>query len=962
MLHDHSQGRKSIRAPATRLGRVHPAGASSESLDDALAAALARHLTPAELCDITCALLHRRLAAPVAVWVQREGGLTLCAQRGHDLILERRARVEASALVEPLGEVGAAALLVAGPGAEAHVATLRRAASMLGDALGGVPPETGQPAGGRWLWQAFARLAEAREHGAVLSVVARAIGSALGLACVQVGEIVEGELVLAQTWLRDERARDLALEGPALAALAEAGEYERTVDLAGCRLGLPLRTSTGTHGYLAGKGGRGALPAEVVDDSALLVAHAAVALESLRAFERKEAEAATDALTGLANHRSFHETMRGLVAARPAGFALVLADIDDFKELNDTRGHVAGDDALHEVGALLRRGMRPADSVFRIGGEEFALLLPETTKANARTVCRRLQRSLAGIDLGGWRLTLSFGVASWPDDGSDLRDLLQAADAALYEAKRLGKDRITFADERLIARRSPTMSARTRRSFEQMRHLQTLSRTLSAAQRPADVARSLLRVLRETLPHDRAAVWVRAGDDVGETPIASTGTRKRRALRELRPRALEAMLGGQALLADLPGGTLLAAPLVGEHATVGALVLVADGEARFDRDDVRLLEVMAHVAGLAFQNAVLHEQAAEERARTQVLLDLARELAHSATPDTIGEALTRAVADRVPCDRCSLWLFENGDSVRCGVAGPAAHDAGAERYERDRSLESELRLARGETVVSSANERGIPPGCRYPQAALSADVPVQLHGALVGTLSLLRLGGAPFAPAELALLEGMALQAALALDGQRIASELETSFLATIDALVRALEAQDMYTSGHALSIADLARRVGRVLGLDPTALRDVEHAAVLHDIGKIGIPSELLRKRGPLSTGEREHMRSHPEIGARILEPVERLRQLAPLVRFSHECWDGSGYPDGLAGEQIPLGARIISVCDAFDAMVSDRPYRGGRTTAEALAELRTHSGTQFDPAVVEAFEQAVRDHRSAA
>ena len=313
------------------------------------------------------------------------------------------------------------------------------------------------------------------------------------------------------------------------------------------------------------------------------------------------------------------------------------------------------------------------------------------------------------------------------------------------------------------------------------------------------------------------------------------------------------------------------------------------------------------------------------------------------------------------CDRCSLWLYENGDSVRCGVAGPAAHEAGVERYERDRSLESELRLARGETVVGIANDRGVPPGSHYPPAALSADVPVQLHGALVGTLSLLRLAGTPFATAELALLEGMALQAALALDGQRIASELETSFLATIDALVRALEAQDMYTSGHALSIADLARRVGRVVGLDAAALRDVEHAAVLHDIGKIGIPSELLRKRGPLSSGEREHMRAPPR--DRGAHP--RAGRAAP--RSSRRSCASRTSAGTAAGIRTGSRARRSRSARASSrsAMRSTRwsrtaPTAAAAVTSEALEELRSHAGTQFDPAVVEAFEQAVRDHRT--
>ena len=224
-----------------------------------------------------------------------------CARSGATTGSSSGARASSpGALVEPLGTAGSAALLVAGPGAEAHADRCGARPRCSATRSAASRPTPGSPPGGRWLWQAFARLAEAREHGAVLSVVARAIGSALGLACVQVGEIVEGELALAQTWLRDERSRERALDGPALAALADG----RRVRAQRRSRRLPARPAAAhVDGYARLprrlRRRRAPLPADVVDDSALLVAHAAVALESLRAFERKESEAATDALTGL---------------------------------------------------------------------------------------------------------------------------------------------------------------------------------------------------------------------------------------------------------------------------------------------------------------------------------------------------------------------------------------------------------------------------------------------------------------------------------------------------------------------------------------------------------------------------------------------------------------------------------------------------------------------------------------
>jgi diguanylate cyclase (GGDEF)-like protein len=171
-----------------------------------------------------------------------------------------------------------------------------------------------------------------------------------------------------------------------------------------------------------------------------------------------------------------------------------------------------------------------------------------------------------------------------------------------------------------------------------------------------------------------------------------------------------------------------------------------------------------------------------------------------------------------------------------------------------------------------------------------------------------------------------------------------------IAALASALQERDRYTGDHSESVVDLTARVGEALALNSEEISRVRTAALLHDIGKVGVPDEVLHKNGPLDDREWEIMRQHPAIGERILRAIPGLGAVARIVRHEHERWDGKGYPDRLAGAEIPVGSRIILACDAYHAMTSDRPYRKAMEHADAVAELSSNAGTQFDPEVVEA------------
>ncbi|MBV8855880.1 MAG: response regulator [Acidobacteria bacterium] len=184
----------------------------------------------------------------------------------------------------------------------------------------------------------------------------------------------------------------------------------------------------------------------------------------------------------------------------------------------------------------------------------------------------------------------------------------------------------------------------------------------------------------------------------------------------------------------------------------------------------------------------------------------------------------------------------------------------------------------------------------------------------------------------------------------------ECAYRATLKALVAALETRDQETHGHSERVVNFSLRLGQELGLDAEQLRSLEFGSLLHDIGKIGVPDAILRKPAKLTEEEWVLMREHPSHGRKILGGIEFLAGAARVVAEHHEQWDGSGYPLGLKGEEIDLCARIFAVADAFDAMVSDRVYRRGRSYEAALAELETCAGVQFDPRVVEAFRRVPR------
>lgn len=221
----------------------------------------------------------------------------------------------------------------------------------------------------------------------------------------------------------------------------------------------------------------------------------------------------------------------------------------------------------------------------------------------------------------------------------------------------------------------------------------------------------------------------------------------------------------------------------------------------------------------------------------------------------------------------------------------------------------------------------------------------------LGCITLAYRQAPQFEEEDLVEARHLANQVAVALSNARLLEQVEQANWETLQALARAVDANSAWTAGHSDRVTEMALELARRLDLPESELEIIHKGGLLHDIGKIGIPSEILNKPGRLTEFEMATMRSHTMIGARILEPIRAYAEQLPIVLYHHERYDGKGYPEGLGGEEIPLHARILAVADVYDAVISDRPYRAGWDREEAIAHIRDGAGTQFDPVVVEAF-----------
>ena len=667
----------------------------------------------------------------------------------------------------------------------------------------------------------------------------------------------------------------------------------------------------------------------------LVVVHRSLAVPQL------QAEARVDPKTGLYNARYFASALASELA-RAARFerpmSVVMADLDLLRDINNSYGHLAGDSVLRGVAEIFKSHLRHYDIAARFGGEEFSLLLPETTTEQALEIAERIRRAVADasfeVDTAAEpiRATVCLGVASLPSDGVDANELIHQADLAVYRAKLQGRNRVVGATG------EPVMLGATRAvRLEAVREDVDVysAPTRERREHPPDFVEERRRCPKPRALHTPTFLTLegRLAAVVTTVSVAGIGA----GVLGLFVGSSTDWVGLLAVVGLVGIGQALSLELAEGSVSVGAVGSLA-GAALFDYRAALALAVTSAVVDWSARRNSFHH----------VIFNIGTlSLASTAAAAVFASLSATALSGRFALAMLGLvagavYFLANTSLVSISSA--------VEGHERPLGVFRE-RFAWlmphylvygfiGSVMAIAYHAVGL-----YALAVFAVPLLLMRKTQESYLTHTQRSARKLREASETIQAQNVSLEQA-----NKLLRERSTAAMASLSATV---DARDAYTAGHSRRVQQLALAIGRELELSQPELDLLERAALFHDIGKLAVPDAVLLKPGRLTGEEWALMQQHSEEGARIIERLGFLQDAVPAIRHHHERWDGSGYPSHLTGDEIPLGARIIHVADALDSMLTTRVYRPARSLQDALAEIRVGSGSQFCPRCVGALER---------
>ncbi|PIV25892.1 MAG: HD family phosphohydrolase, partial [Anaerolineae bacterium CG03_land_8_20_14_0_80_58_20] len=414
-------------------------------------------------------------------------------------------------------------------------------------------------------------------------------------------------------------------------------------------------------------------------------------------------------------------------------------------------------------------------------------------------------------------------------------------------------------------------------------------------------------------------------------------------------------------------------PIHSTEQTLGVMLIAIPGEREFSKEQVRLLNTLAEMTGNALQRASLLEETLRRLENMQALREVDQVIASSFDLRLILNTVLSHALTQLGVDAADVLSLNPIPQTLEYAAGFGFHTRGIER--------ATSRLGKGHAgrAVLERQTVHVPnlpeTGSNFLRASLLAGenfleyygVPLLSKGKVKGVLEVFHRSPLSPNPEWLELLETLAGQAAIAIDNAQLFEnlqganlELSLAYDATIEGWSRAMDLRDHETEGHTRRVTEMTMKLAQAFGVSDQELLHIRRGALLHDIGKMGVPDHILLKPDKLVDVEWALMQKHPQLAYEMLQPIQYLRESLDIPYCHHEKWDGTGYPQGLKGERIPLAARLFAIVDVYDALTSDRPYRKAWPKAKAIKYIRGLSGLQFDPQVVDKFMEMFGDEKS--